>query len=360
MSGTTHDRLAVLVVGPAAGAHGGIGSVQYLLEQRTADLVDLSVVVTHRDGSVATRLRAIVGGTLRALVRVLLRPPDVVHLHLSQRMSVFRKGLILTVARWRGVPSVLHVHGSGLLDWFDGLSPAVRRLVRFLLRPTRVVVLSASLVPEYRARLAVDPDAVLALPNPVEVPDAVPPKPDDVVVAAFLGRFGARKGIYDVLAAVAGLAPDVRDRFRLVAAGDGEVDEVRARVASLGLGDVVDVRGWIDRAERNALLARAHLLVLPSSHEGLPMAVLEAMAWGAVPVVTAVGGIPEVVHDGVNGVHVPVGDPATLQGALAELVSDVARRDVLSNRAREDVTVLSADRWTRRLVDVWTAAPGRT
>jgi len=149
------------------------------------------------------------------------------------------------------------------------------------------------------------------------------------------------------------LDPAVRARFRVVAAGDGDAERLRALVTAAGVDDTVDVLGWIGRDERDALLARAGLLVLPSSHEGLPMAVLEAMAWGVVPVVTPVGGLPEVVLDGVNGVHVPVGDPPALAAALSALVTDPARRAELGDRARADVAALSSEQWGRRLGEVW-------
>ena len=134
-----------------------------------------------------------------------------------------------------------------------------------------------------------------------------------------------------------------------------EVDQVREAVTAAGVGDVVEAVGWIDRAERDELLRRAQLLVLPSSHEGLPMAVLEAMAFGVAPVVTPVGGLPELVHDGVNGALVPVGDPAALARTLGDLLDDDERRLALGTRARADVAAYAAPRWAERLAAVWAA-----
>jgi glycosyltransferase involved in cell wall biosynthesis len=350
-----HERLLrVLSVGSSPAAHGGIGSVQAVLERTTGDAVALTTICTHRDGPALRRLTAMVIGVVTAVVRLLTDPPDVIHLHMSQRLSVLRKGLLLTVARWRGVPSVLHLHGSGFLDWYDGLPGPARRLVRAMLRPDRLVVLSALVRDECARRLAIPADHIVVLTNPVEHPAAVPAPPTDgTVTAAFLGRFGERKGIYDVVEALALLAPDLRARLRLVAAGDGEVAQVRDAVHEAGLDDVVTVHDWLDRSARDALLGRAELLLLPSSHEGLPMAVLEAMAWGVAPVVTAVGGMPEVVSDGGNGVLVPVHDPATLARRLAAVLSDDDARHALGARARIDSEVFGADRWADRLTDLW-------
>ncbi|MCD2194098.1 glycosyltransferase family 4 protein [Actinomycetospora endophytica] len=349
-------RPTVLVVGPRADARGGIGSVQYVLEQHASALADLEVVTTHRDGSAGIRARTMAAGTLRAARRIVVDRPSVAHMHVSQRASVLRKGLLGLVARTCGVPVVLHLHGSEFLDWFDGLSRPARAAVRGLLRPHRLVVLSETLRAPYSARLGVPPDHVVALPNPVEWPLTLPPVDDGSVLALFLGRFGARKGIYDLVNACARLAPEQRRRLRLVAAGDGEVDGVRAAVAAAGVDDVVEVAEWLDRAERDDLLRRAQLFVLPSAAEGLPMAVLEAMAFGAAPLVTPVGALPELVHDGVNGTMVPVGDPAALALSLESLLTDDAGRAALGERARADAEAYAAPHWAARLASIWADA----
>ncbi|WP_433801679.1 glycosyltransferase family 4 protein [Actinomycetospora sp. CA-084318] len=348
---TTRPR--VLVVGPRARARGGIGSVQDVLERHLPAHAELGLVATHSDGP--DRLRTMVVGTLAAARRIRRERPDVVHLHVSQRASVLRKGVVAAVARRAGVPAVLHLHGSQFLDWFDDLPRPARGVVRTLLRPHRLVVLSEALCVPYRDRLGVPADRVVALPNPVEWPSAPTRRPEGPVTALFLGRFGARKGIYDLVTACSLLAPAHRERLRVVAAGDGEVEQVREAVAAAGVGDVVEVADWLGPDERDELLRRAQLLVLPSSHEGLPMAVLEAMAFGVAPVVTPVGGLPEVVHDGVNGAVVPVGDPAALARTLGELIDDDERRHALGRRARTDVEGYAAPRWAERLAAVWAA-----
>lgn len=349
-------RPRVLVVGPRAQARGGIGSVQHVLERHLPAHADLAVVTTHADGP--DRLRTMLRGTLAAARRIRRDRPDVVHLHVSQRASVLRKGLLGVVARRAGARVVMHLHGSQFLDWFDALPRPARAVVRGLLRPHTLVVLSETLRAPYRERLGVPADRIVALPNPVEWPaEPTAPVVGTAVTALFLGRFGARKGIYDLVDAVARLTPGQRARLRLVAAGDGEVEQVREAVATAGVDDVVEVVAWLDRAERDALLARAQLLVLPSSHEGLPMAVLEAMAFGVAPVVTPVGALPELVRDGVNGALVPVGDPAALARALGDLLDDDERRLALGARARVDAEAYAAPRWAARLAAVW--APPR-
>ena len=174
--------------------------------------------------------------------------------------------------------------------------------------------------------------------------------------AVSLGRLGIRKGSYDLIAAVGALDDDLRGRLRLTLAGDGEVDELRAAVAAAGLSDTIHVAGWLDPAARDELLRSAHIFVLPSHDEGLPMALLEAMAYGLAPVTTLVGSIGEAITDRVTGLVVEPGRPEQIAEALVELVKDDTLRAGLGAAARSRASDFGLDRWYQRLTQVWTEA----
>src|SRR6185503_13417824 len=147
---------------------------------------------------------------------------------------------------------------------------------------------------EFFVSVGVAPERIAVLPNPVALPARVPRRaPGERTVFAYLGLIAGHKGSFDLVDAVARLAPATRKRLRVVVAGNGAGAELERRVATHGLEDCFEVRGWIGAAERDALLAAAEVFVLPSDHEGLPMSLLEAMAWGLAPLCTPVGAIPE-------------------------------------------------------------------
>jgi glycosyltransferase involved in cell wall biosynthesis len=159
------------------------------------------------------------------------------------------------------------------------------------------------------------------VPNPVRLPErTADPRADPPVVLA-LGRLGPDKGSYLLLAAFAAIAQR-HPAATVVMAGDGEVEGVLAAARAAGLADRVSVPGWVDRAEVDRLLRTATVFALPSRIEGLPMSMLEAMAHGLPVVVTPVGGIPDVVTDGVDGRLVRPDDPEGLAAALDSLLSD--------------------------------------
>lgn len=251
--------------------------------------VDVTLVTTYIDAPAAQRIRTGLAGMARGTVAVARRDVDVVHVHLSHGGSVVRKAPLLWAARLRGVPAVVHGHSFDFGGWMARLPAPARSLVRAALPADRWLVLGAGLAAEYAEALRLAPARVEVLYNPVP---ALPTRAteglaaDGIVRAVALGRLGVRKGSYDLVAAVAALPPDVRSRLHLTLAGDGEVDEVRAAVAAAGVEEAVTVRGWVDPAGRDALLAASQVFALPSYDEGLPMALLEAMAAGLAPLTT--------------------------------------------------------------------------
>jgi glycosyltransferase involved in cell wall biosynthesis len=147
----------------------------------------------------------------------------------------------------------------------------------------------------------------------------------------FLGWLERDKGIFELLEACRQLAGG--RRFALDVAGEGNASaEARAFVARHGLHDRVYFHGWLRGPELHAALARADVLVLPSWAEGLPNAMVEAMAAGLAVVVSAVGAIPELITDRRSGMLVEPHNAASLVRALGETLDD---RELRERMARE-------------------------
>jgi glycosyltransferase involved in cell wall biosynthesis len=165
-----------------------------------------------------------------------------------------------------------------------------------------------------------------------------------VGTAAVLTR---QKGLFHLLEA-ARLVKAADPGIRFVVAGDGPLRaELEARARTLGVDDVVRFVGY--RRDVPELLAALDLHVMPSLWEGLPLALLEALASGKPIVATRVGGNPEVVEDGVNGLVVPPADPAAIARAVLALRRDPA--------ARARMQAANLERFARRFsVGAMTAA----
>jgi glycosyltransferase involved in cell wall biosynthesis len=336
--------LRVLMVGSAPEERGGMATVTSLLLRHGSRVADIQMVVTHREGPAVERLRLWLSGTARVVATLARRKADVVHAHVSERGSVVRKSVIVLIAKLFRVPVVLHCHGAEFVDWYQGLPGPAREAIAWTFRQADLLaVLGDSWRDRYMELLGIRADRIESFGNPIELPVASTPPPGFKVV--FLGRFGARKGSADVLKAVAGLPVE------LVMAGDGEVAETRALAVKLGVR--ADIRDWLTPAERDQLLASAHVFVLPSRDEGLPMALLESMGHGLVPVVSPVGSIGEVVQDGENGLLVRPGDVPALTQALKSLLADEGLRQRLAKAARSTAEPFAVDPYIDRMAEKW-------
>lgn len=154
---------------------------------------------------------------------------------------------------------------------------------------------------------------------------------DDFVIGT-VGHLTAKKNHRLLLDAFHDVAA-ARPAARLVMIGAGPLaDDVGAHAARLGVSDRVTFTGVRDDVP--ALLPAFDLFVLSSDHEGLPIALLEAMASGVACVATAVGGIPEVIESGVDGVLVPARDRRRLAAAIGHLAADEDERAALAAAGR--------------------------
>jgi glycosyltransferase involved in cell wall biosynthesis len=156
---------------------------------------------------------------------------------------------------------------------------------------------------------------------------------DDEVLAVTVANLRVHKD-YPSLFAAATIATAAEPRLRFVTIGQGPLDEqLRTELARTALGDRFRMLGF--HPDPAAVVAGADIFVLASTHEGLPIALLEAMALGVPPVATDVGGVAEVVVDGRDGVLVPPSRPDLLAAAIVDLAADAERRTALARRAAE-------------------------
>jgi glycosyltransferase involved in cell wall biosynthesis len=198
----------------------------------------------------------------------------------------------------------------------------------------------------------VSPSQVVVLANPVRVPNTVPDRSLHTGVQFLhLGRLGERKGSYDLVNAFLSLPEALRARARLVLAGDGDVEGVRKMAAAAG--DRIVVYPWIDSRERDRLLAESDVFALPSRAEGVPMALLEAMASGLPSITTPVGGIPDVLTHGAEGVLVRPGNPLELTAALVRYIEDDKARLAAGRRAYERARQYDVLAYARRIAEIY-------
>ncbi|MEP5514284.1 MAG: glycosyltransferase family 4 protein, partial [Bauldia litoralis] len=206
---------------------------------------------------------------------------DILHINVSVGASTARKSIIALVARMVGAPYLVHIHSGRYHHFYRGLPRPVRAFTRRMLtRAARVVVLGAGWRAFVIDEVGVDPDRVVVMHNAVPGPAAIErredaSKPPKIL---FLGRLGQGKGVPELIEALA--TPRIAAlSWTAVLAGDGDIEAYRKATADRGIGDRIAFPGWVGPDTVRELLSSADIMVLPSHHEGLPMSVLEGMAY---------------------------------------------------------------------------------
>ena len=240
----------------------------------------------------------------------------------------------------------------GDLDAFQrhrgGLRVRVLRATRDLaVRRAAHVFTPSGYLRELVMAWGIPPEHVSVNPNPAPEVPPLPPREElrrelgmDGPTLGFAGRLMAAKAL-DVALQALQRAPGVS----LVVVGDGpDRTSLERQTAELGLGSRVTFLGNRPREEVLRILYSADAALLSSSWENFPHVVVEALAVGTPVIATAVGGVPEVVRDGENGLLVPAGDPEALAAAIRRLFEDDVLRGRLAAAAAPSVAPLAPER----------------
>lgn len=154
---------------------------------------------------------------------------------------------------------------------------------------------------------------------------------DDEVLALTVGNLRRNKDYPNLLAAAKKARANF-PRLRFIAVGQGPLEqEIKALHQDLGLGDGFQLLGF--RRDVADLMAASDIFVMGSAHEGLPVAIMEAFSAGLPVAATAVGGVPQQVKEGIEGLLVPPGNPAALADAVVTIASDERLRGKMADAA---------------------------
>lgn len=305
----------VLVVATSRKTRGGITSVVKAHETGEQwKKYYCKWIETHRDGNVIRKLWYL----FTALIEYILLLPfyDIVHIHVATTQSAKRKMLFLYPAKWIGKKVILHFHPSNEKFLFE---PYNRELYRKLfLKANLILVLSEQWRRWLKETLDIT-ENVEVLYNPCPKVN----RRDDIREhnILFAGTIIPRKGYMDLIKAFAKIADKYKD-WIVVFAGNGEIEKAKDAAKNLNVDRQIKFLGWVSGKAKEHAFQTASIYCLASDGEGFPMGVLDAWAYGIPCVVTPVGGIPDIVIDGKNGLVFPVGDIDALSNKLEMLISN--------------------------------------
>ena len=242
-------------------------------------------------------------------------------------------------------PLVVHLHGSDVFvaEKHSAFRPIVRMIAQ---RACRILACSRNLR-QRGIHLGLSPHRTLVIPYGVDIGRYRRSQPlhSSTPVVMAMGRLVHKKGFPYFLKAAA-LVHQRHPNIQFILGGDGDLrEELTQMVQQLNAQEYIHLTGHIPWHETPQALSQAEIFVVPSIQDasgnvdGLPNVLLEAMASGCAVIATSVGGITEVIHDGINGLLVPPNDEQKLADAILKLVETPSPRKTLGKQAADDVAL---------------------
>lgn len=316
--------------------------------RRWEDLADGAIIENVRTRkSRLLQVPAFLGAETMAVRRAVREfRPDVVHAH-----WLIPQGLAAVVAN-RTVPLVATAHGGDVYALRD---PASTALLRAVVRRSAFVTTQNAEMRERLVHLGCPPDRAVVLPVGADTErfrSVAATRHRDPRRIVFVGRLVEKKGLAVLLDALRSLDAE---SFHLVVIGDGpQRSELERRAGGLP----VSFTGALSRAVVAEQYAEASIAVFPSvrassgDQDGLPLALIEAMASGCAVVGSDLPGLAEAIEHGRSGLLAPAGEAPALAAVLATLLRDGDLRSKLGDAARERAELFSAARAGERFVEL--------
>ncbi len=347
------SKIRVLMVGPDRKVHGGISAIVNNYYEAGLDKeVDLKYIGTMKEGSWSKKLLIVAVAYLKFLYS--LRWCDVVHVNASYDSSILRKSFFIGAAYRRNRKIVLHQHGGDFVNYYENqISEKRRQYLRSVLDMADVMLVLTQTWKDFFSTLT-DEGKIEVFPNSIVTEGEVAGnfnKVHDRNKVLFLGRICKDKGVSELLEAFDEIHRTHKDAV-LYIGGIFEESEYKAEIEKRS--EYVKHIGWVQGKDKNKYLSECGIMAVPSYFEGFGMTVIEGMYSGLVVVASEVGGIPDIVADGENGILIPSKDAQALKNAILRVMEedDLAERLKVSGYKKVKENYAS-DVSVKRLVNIY-------
>lgn len=345
--------MKVLMVGVSPNRVGGMWTVSenYLKSKKFCKKTNLRYIATSTDGSIYKRFLFMLLGFVKIIHVLSKMDVDIVHVHMAEKGSVYRKGVVVRMAKIFRSKTIIHMHAGPFMDWYDTQSKFRKEKIRkILLEADKTLVLGeywkkemSTIIPEQK---------IAVLYNGVKVPKENLYKFNSRNII-FMGRMTKEKGIFDLIEAIKKIDMSLSEEIKVQFCGNDESGLVREKINEIGLENRIQLLGWINEDEKNYIYQNAMINVLPSYFEGLSMTVIEAMANGVPTITTNISTMAEIL--GEKATFVEPGDVNCIAKKILQYVTDATLR---RNSSNYEYTIVkdkfSIERNIQLLMDVYT------
>lgn len=300
--------------------HNAPGGMAAVLASYNEYFDDMQFIPTWRNGNILVKLwYAFYSYVIFLWYMLFDKSIKIVHIQGAAFASFERNMFFVRVGKKFGKKVIMHMHCADFESYYNPSSHK-QRIVDTINACDLYLVLSDSWK-TYFESIGVQSDIIKILNNTITPPIVKEVNRSlETFNLLYLGVIGQRKGIYDILKALKDNQEKFETKVRLRVGGNQEEEKLMAYINDNGLQNMVTFEGFVSGDKKIECLNWADVYILPSFNEGLPIGILEAMAYGHPIISTPVGGIPEVLKDGVNGVMVEPGNVGQIANAISTFV----------------------------------------
>lgn len=329
----------VLMVGVDNKALGGMWTVveNYLNDKDFVDYTNLIYIPTETSGTTIKKIRYTAKGMIKVLKTLLLKNIDIVHVHMAERGSVFREGIVVILGKIFRSKVVIHMHGATFEEWFLRQNKFIKQIIKFIINLTDVFIVLGEFWREFFEEIINDNSKIKVLHNAVSIPERrmYNQKSCNII---FLGMIIERKGVYDLLNAINKIRDKIPRSIKVKLYGSDKNCNIEEKIRNYNLSNIVSYCGWLTNENKESCFKDTMINVLPSYNEGLPMTILETMAYGIPNISTSIAGIPEALSNKKDGILIKPGDIDGLESALITLINDSELREKYSVNSYKHVS----------------------
>ena len=249
------------------------------------------------------------------LVLIINPTIKVVHLHCAKKGSFYRKYFFLKIARLFNKKVVFHIHSGEFHLFYLNSNTIIKRMIEKILVESDAVIVLTNDWKEYFFENFITT-------NIVTVNNIVPFQEKNETIVnhklhlLFLGRIGNRKGIFDLIDSIKKYKDRFKGSIKLFIGGDGEIKKLKKKIIESKLEDEVTYLGWVKGDEKQELLEKCDIIILPTYFEGLSITLLEGMSFGKALISTNTGGVNTLLVNNKNGIKIEPGDIDSMADAI--------------------------------------------
>lgn len=317
----SEKKLYIAMLGPDLQAKGGIAAVaSSLVEGFSNGNFFIDYIPTTIDRASIFKLICF----FRAIMYFMIILPKVnfLHIHVASRTSFWRKTIFVLLSLIFNVPYILHIHGGSFPQFYENeCNKLKQKVIKSVFNKAAVIFVLSLWWEKYLKQKITENENIILMYNSVNVEKNYVKYNGSNNKLLFIGSLSEDKGFFDLLTVMEKIVIKY-PKVLLRCCGDGDLSELRKLIAKKKLDKHVELLGWVSGAQKVYQLKNSSIYILPSYFEGLPISMLEAMSFSLPVICTNVGGIPEIIQNGIDGILIRPGDIHGLYKALDRMLSN--------------------------------------